>query len=67
MRVVPKLGGNKQLLTGDVGFTDSLADLLLVAVDPCSINVAVSGVQGDLDGVLDNVALALPCSQAIWL
>lgn len=63
MRVVPELGSHKELLAGNVGLANGLTDLLLVSVDPGGINVAVSGLNGDLDGVLDDIRLALPCAQ----
>lgn len=64
MRVVPELGGDEELRAGDVGLADGLANLLLVAVDPSTVNVAVSGLESDLDGVLDDVRLGLPGAQS---
>ena len=63
VRVVPELGGDKELLAGNVGLANGVTDLLLVSVDPGGINVTVSRLNGDLDGVLDDVRLALPCAQ----
>jgi len=62
--VVPEFGGDEQFTAGNAGLGNSLSDLLLIAIDECSINVTISGFDGDLDGGLDDIALALPGSQA---
>lgn len=47
------LGGDEDLLARDTGGADTLSDLLLVAVDGSGIDVAVSHLQGVLDGLSD--------------
>lgn len=43
---------------------DARADLLLVAVCCCRVDVAVAAAESGLDGLLDFAGFGLPCSQA---
>lgn len=61
---VVQLGGDPDLLTGNAGVLDTLADLVLVAVGEGSVDVAVALQQGDLDGLADLIGLGLPSTQA---
>lgn len=57
---VVELGGDPDLLTGDTRVLDTLADLVLVAVGEGSVNVAVTSVEGSLDGGANLVGGGLP-------
>lgn len=61
---VVQLGGNPDLLAGDAGVLDALANLGLVAVGEGGVDVPVALEQGVLDGLTDFVGLGLPGAQA---
>lgn len=60
---VVQLGGEPDLVAGHAGVLDTGTDLGLVAVSQGSVNVAVAGEKGVLDGLADLIGLGLPCSQ----
>ena len=57
---VVQLGSDPDLLTWDAGVLDSLANLVLVAVRQCGVDVAVTFLESDLDGIANFVGLRLP-------
>lgn len=56
---VPKLRGDEDLRTGDARGPDPLADLGLVAVTCCRINMAIAVLQSEFDGFGDLVGTRL--------
>src|SRR5699024_7810509 len=53
--IVPQLGGDEELVTGDAGLRDGAAHALLIAVDSGGVDVAVAdfaGVGDDAFGVV---------------
>lgn len=63
VRVV-ELGGQPDLVAGHAGGLDAVADFLLVAVGGGSVDVAVTSLEGGLDGSVDLVGLGLPRAEA---
>ena len=61
---VVQLGSDPDLVTGNAGVLDTLADLVLVTVGEGSVDVAVALQQGILDGLADFIGLGLPSTQA---
>lgn len=61
---VVELGGNPNLFTGNTRVLDSLADLMLVSVRQCGINVSVALLQRHLDSLAHFVGLRLPGTEA---
>lgn len=61
---VLELGGEEELAPGHTGGLDTITNLLLVSVGGGSVNVAVTTLEGNLDGRLNLVRLGLPCSQS---
>lgn len=63
-RYILELGCEEKIAPGHARGLDSVADLLLVAVGGRGVNVAITGLQSNLDSRLDFVGLGLPCSKA---
>jgi hypothetical protein len=61
---VVELSGDPDLLTGNTRILDSLADLMLVSVGQCGINVSVALLQRHLDSLPYFVGLRLPGTEA---
>lgn len=56
---VPELGSQEKLLARHAGCLDAGSDLSLVVVDSCSVDVAVSMLQGKLDSICDLIRTRL--------
>src|SRR5699024_11415082 len=52
MAVIPQLGGNKQLFTGDARLSDGRTNAFLIAISGSSIDVAVAHLQRFRDHLL---------------
>src|SRR5699024_535879 len=50
--IVPQLGGDEELVTGDAGLRDGAAHALLIAVDSGGVDVAVADFEGVGDDAL---------------
>lgn len=61
---VVQLGGDPDLVAGNAGVLDALADLMFVAIGESSVDVAVALQQGVLDGLAHFIGLGLPGAQA---
>lgn len=59
---VVQLGGEEDFLARNTRVLDALADLALVAVRSGGIDVPVTGLECDLDSLLDETGLRLPGS-----
>lgn len=61
---IPELSGDEDIFSGYAGLANTLADLSLVAVDGCTVDVSVPFLQSTFDCTLDLFRCSLPCSEA---
>lgn len=58
-RLSPSGATDKNVISGHTRCLDTLADLLLVVIDGCGIDMTIPGFQSDLDSILDLIWLGL--------
>src|SRR5699024_10576630 len=62
--IVPQLGRDEELITGDAGLRDGAAHALLIAVDSGGVDVAVADFEGIGDDALGLVRVDLEHAEA---
>ncbi len=60
MPCIVQLGGHPDLFSGDTTVLNTLSHLSLVAIGEGSVNVTISVLQGDFDGMADFIRMGLP-------
>ncbi len=60
----PDLGRHEHLVTANVRRVDALADIALVLIDLCGVDVAIAEPDRLLDDACTNAATQFPCPEA---